>query len=62
VKNVVQSLREGGLFITGSNAGAGTVVNGAIYKKTQTGMARIEVSGSGSPVDELISDIDEQHR
>ena len=55
LKNILQSLREGGLFITGSNAGAGSVVNGAIYKKTQTGMARIEVSGEGSRVDELIS-------
>jgi SAM-dependent methyltransferase len=53
VKNILQSLREGGLFVTGSNAGAGTVVNGAIYKKTQNGMARIEVSGNGSTVERL---------
>jgi SAM-dependent methyltransferase len=57
VENIVQSLREGGLFITGSNMEQGTIVNGGIYKKRKNRLERIEISGKGSAVDALISDV-----
>ncbi|MGB8782036.1 MAG: hypothetical protein WCD02_02885 [Terriglobales bacterium] len=58
VENIIQSLSEGGLFITGSNMEQGSIVDGAIYKKTKNGMERVEISGKGSKVDALISDVD----
>jgi len=54
VKNIIQSLSQGGLFITGSNMGRGTIVDGGIYKKIKNRMERIEISGKGSKVDALI--------
>jgi len=59
VENIVASLREGGLFITGSNNEEETVVNGGIYKKAKNRLERIRISGAGSPVDALISDVGE---
>lgn len=55
VENIVQSLREGGLFITGSNIEPGTIVDGGIYKKTKTHLKKIKISGKGSQIDALIS-------
>jgi hypothetical protein len=57
VKNIVRSLKEGGLFITGSNAEQGTVVDGTIYKHTHGRLTRLEVSGKGSQIDAMISAI-----
>jgi hypothetical protein len=57
VRNVIQSLSEGGLFIIGSNAEPGTMVDGGIYKKTKSRMERIAISGKGSQIDALISDV-----
>jgi SAM-dependent methyltransferase len=57
VENIVQSLREGGLFIAGSNTEQGTIINGGIYKKAKNHLDRIEISGKGSQVDALISDV-----
>ena len=57
IENFIQSLNEGGLFITGSNVEAGTVVNGGIYKKNAGRLERLEVSGEGSQVDGLIGDV-----
>jgi SAM-dependent methyltransferase len=54
VKNVVESLNEGGLFITGSNTEQGTIVDGGIYKKEGDHMERLEASGKGSQIDALI--------
>src|SRR5262249_6987307 len=54
IANVIASLEQGGLFITGSNLEAGTIVNGGIYKKCDSRLEKIEVSGSGSQIDELI--------
>jgi hypothetical protein len=54
VKNIIQSLSQGGLFITGSNMERGTEVNGGIYKKVKNRMERIEMSGKGSKVDTMI--------
>jgi len=56
VENINRSLNQGGLFITGSNSERGTIVDGAIYKKTKNCMERIETSGMGSKVDALILD------
>jgi hypothetical protein len=55
VENIIESLSEGGLLITGSNMEQGTTVNGGIYKKTKNRMERIEISGNGSKVDALIA-------
>ena len=53
-ENIVHSLKEGGLFITGSNDERGTVVNGGIYRETKGRMQRIDASGNGSEIDALI--------
>jgi hypothetical protein len=55
VENIVLSLNEGGLFITGSNFERGTIVNGALYKKVRGRMENLETSGKGSQVDALIT-------
>jgi hypothetical protein len=57
VKNIIQSLNPGGLFITGSNMERGTTVNGGIYKKVNNCMERIEISGKGSKIDTLIHSV-----
>jgi hypothetical protein len=57
LQNIVESLSEGGLLITGSNTERGTIVDGGIYKKMKNHMEMVEISGSGSKVDALISDI-----
>ncbi|MGB7150318.1 MAG: hypothetical protein WBD45_14270 [Terriglobales bacterium] len=57
VQNVIQSLSEGGLFIIGSNAEPGTMVDGGIYKKTKSRMKGIAISGKGSQIDALICDV-----
>ena len=54
IRNVIQSLLDQGLFITGSNQGAGTPVNGAIYQKVGNRLDFIARSGEGSPIDQLI--------
>jgi hypothetical protein len=61
-ESIVNSLKEGGLFITGSNTEQGTIINGGIYKKTKNRLERIEISGKGSQVDALISDVGGPHR
>jgi len=57
VTNIFLSLEEGGLFITGSNLEAGTRVNGGIYKKSGGRLEKLEGSGNGSQVDDLIQAI-----
>ena len=57
VENILRSLSEGGLFITGSNMEQGSIVNGGIYKKQGNRMERLETSGKGSQVDALISGV-----
>jgi hypothetical protein len=52
--NIIQSLNDGGLFITGSNIERGTTVNGGIYKKKGNHMERLKTSGAGSQVDALV--------
>jgi SAM-dependent methyltransferase len=54
ITNIMTSLEEGGLFITGSNLEPGTTVNGGIYKKSGGRFEKLQVSGSGSQVDDLI--------
>jgi CheR methyltransferase, SAM binding domain len=54
-QNIAHSLKEGGLFITGSNDEQGTVVNGGIYRETNGRLQRISTSGKGSEIDALIS-------
>ncbi len=55
MENIVHSLKQGGLFITGSNDERGTVVNGGIYRETNGRLQRIAMSGRGSEIDALIS-------
>ena len=57
IANTITCLGEGGLFITGSNLEAGTSVNGAIYKKSGGCLEKLEVSGNGSQIDDLIKAI-----
>lgn len=60
IMNIMLSLDEGGLFITGSNLEAGTGVHGAIYKKSSGHLEKVEVSGNGSQVDDLIRAISDR--
>jgi CheR methyltransferase, SAM binding domain len=60
-ENIVHSLKEGGLFITGSNDEPGTVVNGGIYGETKGRLQRIDTSGKGSEIDALISAVGSPH-
>ncbi|MDR2151955.1 MAG: hypothetical protein LBO72_03955 [Helicobacteraceae bacterium] len=54
IDNFYASLSDGGLLITGSNQDAGSIVNGAIYKKTKNGFELIYESGEGSATKGLI--------
>jgi hypothetical protein len=54
IKNLYLGLKEGGLFITGSNQDAGSIVHGGVYKKYDGGFKKIFQSGNGSPIDHLI--------
>lgn len=54
VKNIYKGLEPGGLFITGSNQEAGSLVHGGIYQKTPQGFHKILQSGHGSPIEPLI--------
>ncbi|MDJ0788659.1 MAG: class I SAM-dependent methyltransferase [Myxococcota bacterium] len=58
VANVAATLREGGLFVTGSNADAGSTVDGAVYERTADGFVRCFASGQGSPVDALVTSLE----
>jgi SAM-dependent methyltransferase len=61
IANIIVSLNEGGLLITGSNLEAGTVVNGGIYKKSGYRLEKVAISGSGSQVDDLIKAVSDEH-
>jgi hypothetical protein len=54
-KNIYNGLFDEGLFITGSNQEAGSVVDGGIYIRTENGFKNIYKSGKGSPVDAIIT-------
>jgi hypothetical protein len=54
VRNVFESLDEGGAFITGSNGDAGSTVDGAIYVKDRGKFAAVCKSGNGSQVNHII--------
>lgn len=47
--SVFASLLEGGLFVVGSNLGAGTTVDGMILRKTGRGFVEVVRSGRGVP-------------
>jgi hypothetical protein len=50
----LDSIEDGGLFITGSNQGAGSAVNGGIYQKKHGRVVVLGNSGNGSPINDLI--------
>lgn len=54
IGNIFASLEDGGLFITGSNQDAGSVVNGGIYRKETKKFSLISSSGQGSPIQDKI--------
>jgi len=54
ITNIADSLEDGGIFITGSNGDAGSMVNGTIYRKQRREFVPIHKSGDGSPIDDLI--------
>lgn len=56
LKNIHSALDEGGLFITGSNQDADTMVNGAIYEKRANIFYKIWQSGNGPEIDKVILD------
>ena len=57
IANIAISLEEGGVFITGSNAEAGSAVDGTIYRKRGRVFSPIHKSGNGSLVDDLIQSL-----
>lgn len=54
IGNIFASLEDGGLFITGSNQDAGSVVHGGIYRKETKKFSLISFSGQGSPIHDKI--------
>ena len=54
LQNILNGLEEGGLFVTGSNQGAGSPVDGAIYKKTEGRFHKLFQSGQSSPVESVL--------
>jgi len=61
IANIITSLDEGGLFITGSNLEPGTTVSGGIYKKRSGRFEKLQVSGDGSQVDDLVQAVSDAH-
>ena len=55
VGNVMGSIHEGGVFVTGSNDNAGSTVNGTIYRRDRRGLVPIYISGAGSQIDQIIT-------
>lgn len=51
IKNLHDGLHVNGLLIVGSNQDVGSIVDGAIYKKTATGFERIYKTGSDIHID-----------
>ena len=54
VGHVRNSLEVGGFFLTGSNEGSGSRVNGAVYERSPQGFHRLYVSGAGSQIDAIV--------
>lgn len=54
INNINLGLNEGGLFITGSNQEAGTIVHGGIYQKQNQRFKKVWQSGDGSPIEKII--------
>ncbi|MCX7353209.1 MAG: hypothetical protein NTW22_08135 [Proteobacteria bacterium] len=54
LNHVHKGLKDHGVFITGSNEEAGSIVNGGIYKKNINGFEKIYESGVGSPINQFI--------
>ena len=55
IKNLHAALKIDGLFITGSNQDAGSLVDGGVYQRTENGFKKIWQSGAGSPIDEILT-------
>jgi hypothetical protein len=55
VRNLLVSLDDGGVFVTGSNQDAGSTVNGTIYRKYRGGLVPMYVSGEGSQIDHIVT-------
>lgn len=54
IDHFCSSLIEGGLFITGCNQDANSLVHGTIYQKKDFAFVPVYVSGKGSPLNEII--------
>ncbi len=54
IKNMHDGLHLNGLLIVGSNQDSGSLVHGAVYRKTQSGFVKLWQSGSGPAIDSLI--------
>jgi hypothetical protein len=54
VTNFLRGLTNGGLLITGSNLGSGSTVDGSIFRKEGRKLVEVATSGLGSPVREII--------
>jgi len=57
VSNLLASLDDGGVFVTGSNQDAGSTVNGTIYGKYRGGLVPMYISGEGSQIDHIVTRI-----
>ncbi len=54
IKNFYDALYDNGLLIVGSNQDSGTIVHGAVYRKSLNGFLKVWQSGNGPSVDHLI--------
>jgi len=57
VDNILCSLDEGGILITGSNVDTGSTVNGGVYLKNNGDLQKIFESGEGSPIKEILESV-----
>lgn len=55
IKNIHDALKVNGIFVTGSNQGANTLVDGGLYQKTLKGFDSLWHSGKGSPIRSYIA-------
>lgn len=54
INHIYSGLKDGGVFITGSNEGVDSIVHGGIYIKAKNGFVNVFQSGNGSLVNDLI--------
>lgn len=58
IKNIYNGLKDGGLFVVGSNQNVGSLVDGGIYQKNINGFELLESFGKGCNISSFIEKFD----